>query len=63
MRGRARQKFYWRGVKQINANRKVANEWHARVRQGGAPLSRAETRFIKLYQQDVLKSVPAPRPR
>lgn len=51
-------KFYWRGIKQINANRITSSEIRKRVRDGGAPLTRAETRFIQLFRQDAAKLVP-----
>ena len=49
------QKFYWNGVKLINTNRRRVREIEARVKSGGAPLSRWETRFIANYKLDALK--------
>ena len=49
------QKFYWNGVKLINTNRRRVREIEARVKSGGAPLSRGETRFIANYKLDALK--------
>ncbi|KAI0915650.1 hypothetical protein AcW1_003802 [Taiwanofungus camphoratus] len=51
-------KFYWRGIKLINTNRRRAREMQERVRAGGPPLTRWETRFIRTHKQDVLKLVP-----
>ncbi|KII92861.1 hypothetical protein PLICRDRAFT_51194 [Plicaturopsis crispa FD-325 SS-3] len=51
-------KFYWRGLKLISANRKSANEIRARVKAGGEPLTRWETRFISKTNEDLLKLIP-----
>ena len=49
------QKFYWNGVKLINTNRLRVGEMQARVKAGGPPLTRWETRFIANYKRDALK--------
>lgn len=51
------QKFYLRGLRLINTHRKRVNEIFARVKAGGEPFSRWETRFIETYRADVRKSV------
>ncbi|KIP08288.1 hypothetical protein PHLGIDRAFT_35050 [Phlebiopsis gigantea 11061_1 CR5-6] len=51
-------KFYVRGLKLINTNRKRANAMRERVKNGGPPLTRWETRFIRTYQEDALKLIP-----
>lgn len=51
-------KFYWRGMKLIVSNRRRIREIQERVKAGGAPLSRWETRFIRTNRQDTLKLVP-----
>ncbi|KAL7281191.1 hypothetical protein ACG7TL_004499 [Trametes sanguinea] len=51
-------KFYWNGVKLINTHRKRVRDINARVKAGGAPLSRWETRFIANYKRDALKLIP-----
>ncbi|KAI0743909.1 hypothetical protein C8Q80DRAFT_1272536 [Daedaleopsis nitida] len=51
-------KFYWNGVKLINTNRLRVRAIEARVKAGGAPLSRWETRFIANYKLDALKLIP-----
>ncbi|KAI0717228.1 hypothetical protein C8T65DRAFT_641772 [Cerioporus squamosus] len=51
-------KFYWNGVKLINTHRKRVRDIEARVKSGGAPLSRWEARFIANYKQDALKLIP-----
>ncbi|GJE96721.1 LETM1 domain-containing protein [Phanerochaete sordida] len=51
-------KFYVRGLKLINTNRKRANAMRERVQNGGPPLSRWETRFIRTYKEDALKLIP-----
>ncbi|KAI0331040.1 hypothetical protein GY45DRAFT_1361124 [Cubamyces sp. BRFM 1775] len=51
-------KFYWNGVKLINTHRKRVRAINARVKSGGAPLSRWETRFIANYKRDALKLIP-----
>ncbi|RDX50026.1 hypothetical protein OH76DRAFT_1402873 [Lentinus brumalis] len=51
-------KFYWNGVKLINTHRKRVRDIEARVKSGGAPLSRWEQRFIANFKQDALKLIP-----
>jgi len=51
-------KFYVRGLKLINTNRKRANAMRERVKNGGPPLTRWETRFIRTYREDALKLIP-----
>ncbi|KAI9066620.1 hypothetical protein FKP32DRAFT_1589494 [Trametes sanguinea] len=51
-------KFYWNGIKLINTHRKRVRDINARVKAGGAPLSRWETRFIANYKRDALKLIP-----
>ncbi|KAI0356304.1 hypothetical protein OH77DRAFT_1495632 [Trametes cingulata] len=51
-------KFYWNGVKLINTHRLRVRAINARVKAGGAPLSRWEARFIANYKQDALKLIP-----
>ncbi|RPD78374.1 hypothetical protein L226DRAFT_531719 [Lentinus tigrinus ALCF2SS1-7] len=51
-------KFYWNGVKLINIHRKRVRAIEARVKSGGTPLSRRESRFIALYKEDALKLIP-----
>ncbi|KAI1796342.1 hypothetical protein LXA43DRAFT_1157234 [Ganoderma leucocontextum] len=51
-------KFYWNGMKLINVNRKRVRAMQARVKSGGEPLSRWETRFIANYNRDALKLIP-----
>ncbi|KAI0082005.1 hypothetical protein K474DRAFT_1655927 [Panus rudis PR-1116 ss-1] len=51
-------KFYWRGVKLINTNRKRVKQMHERVKAGGPALSRWESRFIQTYNQDIIKLIP-----
>ncbi|CAL1707995.1 unnamed protein product [Somion occarium] len=51
-------KFYWRGVKLVNTNRIRAREMQERVKNGGPPLTRWETRFIRTYKDDIVKLVP-----
>lgn len=49
------QKFYWNGVKLINTNRRRVRDIEARIKAGGAPLTRWESRFIATYKLDALK--------
>lgn len=49
------QKFYARGIKLINTNRKRSAAMRERVKSGGPPLTRWEARFIRTYQEDALK--------
>ncbi|KAI0661244.1 hypothetical protein C8Q70DRAFT_1130735 [Cubamyces menziesii] len=51
-------KFYWNGVKLINTHRIRVRAINARVKSGGAPLSRWESRFIANYKRDALKLIP-----
>jgi len=51
-------KFYLRGLKLVNTHRKQVNEILARVKAGGEPLSRWETRFIETHRADIRKLVP-----
>ncbi|KAH9940521.1 uncharacterized protein BXZ73DRAFT_98951 [Epithele typhae] len=51
-------KFYWNGVKLVNSNRLRVKAIQARIKGGGAPLSRWETRFIATNRQDILKLIP-----
>ncbi|EKM54042.1 uncharacterized protein PHACADRAFT_196477 [Phanerochaete carnosa HHB-10118-sp] len=51
-------KFYVRGLKLIHTNRKRANAMRERVKNGGPPLTRWETRFVRTYQEDALKLIP-----
>lgn len=51
-------KFYFRGLKAINTHRKQAAAIRSRIAAGGAALSRAESRFIRTFQQDALKLIP-----
>ncbi|KAJ3490931.1 hypothetical protein NLI96_g1098 [Meripilus lineatus] len=51
-------KFYYRGLKLINTNRLRVNEMTRRVKAGGPPLTRWETRFIQTYRADALKLIP-----
>ncbi|KAI0829811.1 hypothetical protein BC628DRAFT_1314151 [Trametes gibbosa] len=51
-------KFYWNGIKLINTHRLRVRDINARVKAGGAPLSRWEARFIANYKRDALKLIP-----
>ncbi|KAM5530923.1 hypothetical protein V8D89_015413 [Ganoderma adspersum] len=51
-------KFYWNGIKLINVNRKHVRAIQARVKGGGKPFTRWETRFIANYNRDALKLIP-----
>ncbi|KAF8197953.1 hypothetical protein BJ912DRAFT_922670 [Pholiota molesta] len=51
-------KFYYRGTKLIFTRRKAIALIHARVKAGGAPLTRAEFRLIETQKDDVAKLVP-----
>ncbi|KAH8093921.1 hypothetical protein BXZ70DRAFT_1079150 [Cristinia sonorae] len=51
-------KFYVRGLKLIFTNSKRAKEMQERVKAGGPPLSRWETRFIRTCKEDMLKLIP-----
>ncbi|KAG5646301.1 hypothetical protein DXG03_003898 [Asterophora parasitica] len=52
------QKFYYRGVKLIFVRRKEINLILARVKAGGAPLTRFENRLIRTQKSDINKVVP-----
>jgi hypothetical protein len=41
----------------INANRKHVSEIKRRVREGGDPISRWESRFMQTHREDILKCV------
>lgn len=56
------QKFYIRGIKLIWTHRKRVNEIEARLKAGGEPMTRWETRFIETYKIDAKKYVPRPLP-
>jgi LETM1 and EF-hand domain-containing protein 1 len=49
------QKFYFRGLKLVVTHRKQAKELQARVKAGGEPLSRWESRFIRTNKSDLAK--------
>jgi LETM1 and EF-hand domain-containing protein 1, mitochondrial len=49
------QKFYLRGLKLIITHRKQAKEIQARVKAGGEPLSRWESRFIRTNKNDIAR--------
>lgn len=51
-------KFYARGIKLINTNRKRSAAMRERVKNGGPPLTRWEARFIRTYKEDALKLIP-----
>ncbi|KAJ3567051.1 hypothetical protein NP233_g6612 [Leucocoprinus birnbaumii] len=51
-------KFYFRGVKLIWVRRGEIAQIRARIKAGGAPLSRAEFRFIQTQKDDVNKVIP-----
>jgi LETM1 and EF-hand domain-containing protein 1 len=51
-------KFYGRGVKLVWHHRSIVAQIKARARKGGAPITRAEHRFIQTFHQDVKKLVP-----
>ncbi|KAG2015947.1 hypothetical protein CC2G_009165 [Coprinopsis cinerea AmutBmut pab1-1] len=51
-------KFYYRGVKLIFTRRKEIAAIRERIKAGGAPLTRAEFRFIQTQKDDVNKVVP-----
>ncbi|GBE81380.1 predicted protein [Sparassis crispa] len=51
-------KFYWRGLKLIESNRRRAKAIRERVKTGGRPLTRWETRFIRTNKEDLLKLIP-----
>ncbi|TFK54051.1 hypothetical protein OE88DRAFT_1654531 [Heliocybe sulcata] len=51
-------KFYGRGIKMVVKNSQRAKEMQKRVKEGGHPLSRWETRFIQTYRQDLKRLIP-----
>ncbi|KAI0305417.1 hypothetical protein B0F90DRAFT_1057220 [Multifurca ochricompacta] len=51
-------KFYFRGLKLVIIHRKQVNEIRARVKAGGEPLSRWESRFIQTNTSDLARLVP-----
>ena len=51
------QKFYWRGIKLIWTRRARVREMEERVKAGGPPLSRWETKFIQTNRLDTIKCV------
>ncbi|TFK44591.1 hypothetical protein BDQ12DRAFT_673250 [Crucibulum laeve] len=51
-------KFYYRGVKLIFTRRKEISLIRARVKAGGSPLTRQESRFIRVQKDDVNKVIP-----
>ncbi|TFY73621.1 hypothetical protein EWM64_g10391, partial [Hericium alpestre] len=51
-------KFYWRGLKLFYTHLKQVNEINARVKSGGAPKTRWETRFVQTFHRDAIKMVP-----
>lgn len=52
------QKFYFRGLKLVITHRKQAKEFQARVKAGGEPLSRWESRFIQTNKSDFARYHP-----
>ncbi|KAI0256312.1 hypothetical protein BJV78DRAFT_1358280 [Lactifluus subvellereus] len=51
-------KFYFRGLKLVITHRKQAKEIQARVKAGGEPLSRWESRFLRTNKSDLARLVP-----
>ncbi|KAG6854058.1 hypothetical protein C0991_011036 [Blastosporella zonata] len=51
-------KFYFNGVKLIFIRRKHINLIHARIKDSGSPLTRAEYRLIRTQKSDINKVVP-----
>lgn len=51
-------KFYVRGLKLIYTNRARVLQIQQRVKDGGLPLTRRESRFIRTYKQDLVKLIP-----
>jgi LETM1 and EF-hand domain-containing protein 1, mitochondrial len=49
------QKFYFRGLKLVITHREQANAIQARVKAGGEPLSRWESRFIRTNKTDLAR--------
>jgi len=51
-------KFYFRGLKLVVTQREQAKAIQARVKAGGEPLSRWESRFIRTNKTDLARLVP-----
>ncbi|KAJ3753599.1 hypothetical protein EV360DRAFT_53206 [Lentinula raphanica] len=51
-------KFYFRGAKLIYTRGREVTAIKARVRAGGLPMTRAESRLINLQRRDVIKLMP-----
>jgi len=51
-------KFYVRGLKLIYTNRNRVLQIQERVKSGGSPLTRRESRFVHTYRQDIVKLIP-----
>ncbi|TFY59212.1 hypothetical protein EVG20_g7874 [Dentipellis fragilis] len=51
-------KFYWRGLKLFNTHRLQVREIKDRVKNGGPPMDRWETRFVRTFNQDAMKMIP-----
>jgi len=51
-------KFYFRGLKLVITHHKQAKALQARVKAGGEPLSRWESRFIQTNKTDLARLVP-----
>ncbi|KAF8891675.1 hypothetical protein BD779DRAFT_1610433 [Infundibulicybe gibba] len=51
-------KFYYRGVKLIFVRRKEISIIMARIKKGGSPLSRWESRLIRTQKDDINKVIP-----
>ncbi|KAI0790685.1 hypothetical protein C8Q75DRAFT_851782 [Abortiporus biennis] len=51
-------KFYLRGLKLIYTNERRVKEMLRRVKADGPPLSRWESRFIRIHNEDRLKLIP-----
>ena len=54
------QKFYFRGLKLVVTHRKQVKAIQARVKAGGEPLSRWESRFILTNQSDLTRYLTVP---
>ena len=55
------QKFYFRGLKLVITHHKHAREIQARVKAGGEPLSRWESRFIRTNKSDFARYYSLPQ--
>jgi len=51
-------KFYWNGLKMINTHRVQVAQIKLRLKEGREPISRAEYRFMRTHNEDILKLVP-----